>query len=72
MAFHRDRSVQVKCLDNGKTAEADVLSYIEGKFLTVLLNTIRVNLQYNSDKNCYIGSAAGLEFQVLCNTKGKL
>jgi hypothetical protein len=43
--------------------DADVLSFVEGKFLTVSLNTIRVNLQYNNSKKCYIGSAAGLEFQ---------
>jgi len=55
--------VSVKCLDNGNTMDADVLSFVEGKFLTVSLNTIRVNLQYNNSKKCYIGSAAGLEFQ---------
>jgi hypothetical protein len=58
-----DQTVLVKCLDNGKVVESDVISYVEVKFLTVALKTVRVNLQYNSKQKCYIGSTAGLEFQ---------
>lgn len=58
-----DQVALVKCLDNGMIVEADVLNWAEGKFLTVAIRTVRVNLQYNNSKKCYIGSTAGLEFQ---------
>jgi hypothetical protein len=58
-----ERTTTVKCIDNNKLVEADVITYVEGKFLTVSLNTVRVNLQYNQKYNNYIGAMGGLEFQ---------
>lgn len=58
-----DRTAVVECIDNGKTVDADVITFVEGKYLTVSLNTVRVNLQYNSRYNNYIGSMSGMEFQ---------
>lgn len=58
-----DRTTAVECIDNGKTVDADVITFVEGKYLTVSLNTVRVNLQYNSRYNNYIGSMSGMEFQ---------
>ncbi len=58
-----DRTAVVECIDNGKTVEADVITFVEGKYLTVALNTVRVNLQCNERYKIYIGSMSGLEFQ---------
>ena len=58
-----ERTTTVECIDNNKLVEADVITYVEGKYLTVSLNTVRVNLQYNQKYNNYIGAMGGLEFQ---------
>ncbi len=58
-----DRTAVVECIDNGNTVEADVITFVEGKYLTVALNTVRVNLQFNERYKIYIGSMSGLEFQ---------
>jgi hypothetical protein len=58
-----DRTAVVECIDNGNTVEADVITFVEGKYLTVALNTVRVNLQFNEQYKIYIGSMSGLEFQ---------
>ena len=58
-----ERTTTVECIDNNKLVEADVITYVEGKFLTVSLNTVRVNLQYNQKYKNYIGAMGGLEFQ---------
>jgi hypothetical protein len=58
-----DRIAIVECIDNNKTVQADVITFVEGKYLTVSLNTVKVNLQYNSKCNNYIGAMGGLEFQ---------
>jgi len=58
-----ERTAVVECIDNSKKVDADVLAFVEGKYLTVALNTVRVNLQYNQKYNNYIGAMGGLEFQ---------
>ena len=58
-----ERTVVVECIDNNKLVDADVITYVEGKYLTVSLNTVRVNLQYNQKYKNYIGAMGGLEFQ---------
>lgn len=58
-----ERTAIVECIDNNKIVEADIINFVEGKYLTVSLNTVRVNLQYNSNFNNYIGAMGGLEFQ---------
>lgn len=58
-----DRVAMVECIDNGKTVEAEIIAFVEGKYLSVSLNTVKVNMQYNQRYNIYIGSMSGLEFQ---------
>lgn len=58
-----ERTAIVECIDNDKAVEADVLGFVEGKYLTVALNTVRVNLQYNEKHSNYLGSLGGLEFR---------
>jgi hypothetical protein len=52
----------IECVDNGKTMEADIENFHKGKFLSVYVNTVRVNLQYDTRTNVYVGSMAELEF----------
>lgn len=63
MQVSYDRVAAVECIDNGKIVDADVIAFVEGKYLSVSLNTVKVNLQYNNRYNNYIGSMSGLEFQ---------
>jgi hypothetical protein len=56
-------TVIVECTNNDKAVTADVMAFVEGKYLTVALNTVRVNLQYNAKHNNYVGVMSGLEFQ---------
>lgn len=57
-----DSIAVVECTDNNKSIDADVLTFVEGKYLTVAINTVKVNLQYNQKHSNYIGSLGGLEF----------
>lgn len=52
----------IECVDNGKTMEADVEKFYKNKYLSVYVNTVRVNLQYNTITKVYVGSMAELEF----------
>ena len=53
---------QVQCVENGITVEADVERYNKEQYLSVYMNTVKVNLQYDMKTKSYIGSMAGLEF----------
>jgi hypothetical protein len=58
-----DDKVTIECLKNGKMIEAEVLSFRENEFLTaVVQKTAKINMQWNSSKNLYIGRQVGLEF----------
>ena len=52
----------VECTDNGKSITADVDNFQAGKFLSVIINSVRVNLQYQDLGDLYVGSMGGLEF----------
>ena len=52
----------VECTDNGKTLEVDIGDFKPESFLTVYMNTVKVNLQYDTKHKIYVGSMAGLEF----------
>ena len=53
---HFDDKVTIKCLKNGNMIEAEVLSFRENEFLTaVVQKTAKINMQWNKDKNLYIG-----------------
>jgi hypothetical protein len=53
---------QVECLENGKKIDADVDRFKIDEYLSVYMNTVKVNLQYDSKVKLYIGKMAGLEF----------
>ena len=59
---HYETECSLKCTDNGKTMNADVVSIKEGESLTVLVDGVaRVHLKYTKFEE-YVGSTAGLEF----------
>ena len=60
---HFDDKVTIECLKNGQTVEADVLSFKENEFLSVVVQkTAKINMQWNESKGLYIGRQIGLEF----------
>ncbi len=60
---HFDDKVIIECLKNGQKVEAAVLSFKESEFLTVVVQkTAKINMQWNQNKNLYIGRQVGLEF----------
>ena len=60
---HFDDKVTIECLKNGQKVEASVLLFRENEFLTaVVQKTAKINMQWNSSKNLYIGRQVGLEF----------
>jgi len=52
----------VECTDNGKTLTVETGDFKPESFLTVYMNTVKVNLQYDTKHKIYVGSMAGLEF----------
>jgi hypothetical protein len=52
----------VECTDNGKSITAEVDRFQPGQFLSVVMNTVTVNLQYQSRFDQYVGSMGGMEF----------
>jgi hypothetical protein len=52
----------VECLENGKTLEAEIDKFMHEEYMSVYLNTVKINLQYDTKVNLYIGKMAGLEF----------
>ena len=62
MTNYYKQKVEVECVDNGKIVDADVLDFISGKYLSVAINTIKLNMQYDSLIDQYVGHMGGLEF----------
>jgi len=63
MAQYREElpnTIKVHCTDKDQYLEADLLGYQEGKFIDVVLNTVRIKLVFNG--RIYVGNMAGLEF----------
>jgi len=52
--------VKLTCTSNGITMEADVMSFAEGKFLTVAIAEMKISMNYNG--KVYEGRAAGMDF----------
>ena len=52
----------VTCIENGKTLEAEVDKFMHNEYMSVYMNTVKVNLQFDLKTNLYIGKMAGLEF----------
>ena len=53
---------QIECIENGHVLEGEVERFHKGKYLSVYINTVKVNLQYNKRSDSYIGAMGGLEF----------
>jgi predicted RNA-binding protein with RPS1 domain len=61
--IHFDDKVIIECLKNGQKVEAEVLSFKENEFLSVVVQkTAKINMQWNNEKDLYIGRQVGLEF----------
>jgi hypothetical protein len=52
------QTCMVTCIDNGKSMEAHVLSFRPGEFLSVAIETIKINLRYAGTG--YVGSMGNL------------
>jgi hypothetical protein len=57
---HIPEKITVTCTDNDKKHEAYLDRYSEGKFMDVIINTVRVKLV--KEGRVYVGHMAGLEF----------
>ena len=51
---------KLTCTSNGITMEADVLSFAEGKFLSVAIAEMKISMNFNG--KLYEGKAAGMDF----------
>ena len=61
--IHYDDKCIIECTRNGQKVEADILSFKENQFLSVVFQkTVKLQLQYDVDKSVYIGNMSGLEF----------
>jgi hypothetical protein len=56
------KECEIECIENGNTLNAEVDRFQKEKYLSVYMNTVKINLQYNTRNNSYIGKMAGLEF----------
>jgi len=52
--------ITVHCTDTDRTAEAYLDRYVEGKYMDIILNTVRLKLV--KEGKVYVGHMAGLEF----------
>ena len=56
-------TVSLKCTDNGKVIEAEVMEFRPAHILSVSVQrSIKLILKYNAKGNNYVGSMSGLEF----------
>jgi predicted transcriptional regulator len=62
MMNYHGAEASVTCTDNNHTVIADVRDYKQNVYLSVLINTVSVNMQYNSKHDNYVGHMAGMEF----------
>lgn len=51
---------KITCANNGKTLDAYVMSFTEGKFLTVVIAEMKINMKFNG--KVYEGKSAGMDF----------
>mgnify|MGYP003625241393 CR=1 FL=1 len=56
----------VTCTDNGRTLDVDIGDFRPESYMTVYMNTVKVNLQWEPKHKIYVGGMGGLEF----TTKG--
>ena len=53
---------EIECIENGNKINAEIDRFHKEQYLSVYMNTVKVNLQYNKGNDSYIGQMAGLEF----------
>ena len=51
---------KLTCTSNGIIMEADVLSFTEGKFLSIAIAEMKISMMFNG--KLYEGKAAGMNF----------
>ena len=56
------KECEIKCIENGKIIEGEVDKFQKERYLSVYMNTVKVNLQYDKRSDSYIGAMGGLEF----------
>ena len=62
-SIHFDDKCTIECTRNGQKEEADILTFKENQFLRVVFQkSVKLQLQYNTEKSVYIGNMSGLEF----------
>ena len=55
--IHFDDKCTIECTRNGQKVNADILTFKENQFLSVVFQkTVKLQLQYNNEKNVYIGN----------------
>ena len=65
--IHFDDKCTIECTRNGQKVEADILTFKENQFLSVVFQkSVKLQLQYNTEKNVSSGNLSGLE----CITDG--
>lgn len=62
MRYYYADETLIECTDNGKSVTADVDNFQPGVYLSVIMNTVKVNLQYQEKFDQYVGGMGGLEF----------
>lgn len=54
---------QLQCVDNDRSIVADVLSFKEGKYLSVsVMRSVKLEMKYNERTLIYEGNMGGLTF----------
>lgn len=56
-------TAQIKCVDNNKVMQVDILSFAPQKSLAVSVQkSLKLHMKYNDRTNVYEGNMAGLTF----------
>ena len=59
--IHFDDKCTIECTRNGQKVEADILTFKENQFLSVVFQkSVKLQLQYNTEKSVYIGNMSCL------------
>ena len=60
MKSHIEETCKVTCTNNDRVVEADVMSFKDKDYCTVVMATNKVHMKYNG--KVYVGNAFGYEF----------
>lgn len=59
-----DSEITVLCTNNNRSVMGHILTFKEGKFIQLAINTVKVSLNYNPQSKEYRGIMGGLELTV--------